>query len=229
MKKTLLALAMMAGMTTAAHANVSVSANNGTLHITNGITGFQTFGDMMDGMTITGLYNNVSTTAIWADTGSGCGAANAGTWSVSMCGDTFGGTWTVTNASDGLLRSLSFDGSPGRTLFDRGTPPPNGFDSGTPDSARGWDVTNNDVNLQLDVTYTDILGIAGDPLSPYFDLYTRVNMFINGGNGIRFGSFGFIMDTDNATSDVIKTPEPGSLLLMGLGLLGLGAARRRRA
>jgi hypothetical protein len=222
MKKTVLALAMLAGMTTVAQAAVTVTATNGTPQTTTALTGFATSGDEMVGMQITGVYGGSAFSATWAANGSGCGIASNAFFSVSQCGDTFSSPWTLSNTGTGLLTSLSFLGVPGRTVFDRTNPSP-----GTGGSANGADFALTTTGPDIDVTYTDILRVP--PGAAVGDLYTRVNLLFNGGNGWGGGAFSFIMDADNARTDIVQAPEPGSLLLMGLGLAALGAARRRRA
>lgn len=223
MKRTLLALALMAGLVSMAQA-VTVSASNGVVHTTNGLTGFQTDGNEMVGMQVTATFaNGGSSTATWvANTGT-CGSASNTGWIVRMCGDTFTGTWEAVNAFGSDLITLLFDGQgdqgQGRTVFDRTDPNP-----GSSNSAQGADVASADQRL-IAAAYSDAIAIS--PNLPVGDVYTRVLLTFSG-----FGNLSdveFTMDTDNATSAIIRVPEPTSLALVGLGLLAAAGVRRKLA
>lgn len=63
----------------------------------------------------------------------------------------------------------------------------------------------------------------------------RSNMFVSflffGGetfDSIRLTSTNFAFETDNHTFRAVSVPEPGTLALLGMGLIGVAAARRRR-
>jgi PEP-CTERM motif len=104
-----------------------------------------------------------------------------------------------------------------------------GFSPTSPSNDEGW---GDDFGSQisgfacLSCGLTESWTIDGD--------YTSVDQVLNGGSGKSSVDF-FLFDTDGNewgadAEPLTATPEPGSLLLMGTGALGLiGAVRRRLA
>jgi hypothetical protein len=199
-------------------------ATGGGSSISTGLTGFQTFGDMMVGMRVRAVFDNGHTdNQVWGATGAGSGAAvgtdgSGGGWTISQSGDTFSvGSWGLSYSGNSKLRTITLFGAPGRTVFDRTNPAP-----GTPGSANGrdFDVTSGSTSLNITATYFDIMQINAN--APVGDLYSTLSLQFNNRAGFG-GQMLFSQDTDNATSDVV--PEPATMV--GLGL-GLAAFLRRR-
>jgi len=207
---------------TGAAAVVVINKDATTVDSIPGLTTFQTFGDMMTGMSVTATFTDAGPlTAIWGATGPGAGGAFDAGWSLVESGDTFSSAWTFSFLSDtlGMLTSLVLDGTPGLTVFD--TTEPN---TGTDGSAQGLDfVFSGTPDFDVTATYSNIVAIgAADPVGDIFHILS----IDFGENGPRTGSFAFLQDTDNDSR--LQTPEPGVLGLIGLALIGLGCARAGR-
>src|SRR5512143_1608987 len=92
--KVLLAtLCAVALMTPAWGQIVTVQKDPGNTWVTTALTGYSTYGDMMDGMTVTAYFaGGGSQSALWQDTGVGAGQAAGTDWYLSEVGDTFDGS-----------------------------------------------------------------------------------------------------------------------------------------
>src|SRR5262249_17935497 len=159
---------------------ITVTSDPGTTNTTGGITGFQTFGDMMVGMSVTAFFTNGSSeVATWMATGPGAGRAQGTGWSLSESGDTFSPAlgsdpWNLRNAIPGDIgiTRLVLDGGPGMTIFDRTNPSP-----GTPGSGSGLDFTSDHFDA-LDITATYRNQVAVTPNAPVGDIYRVLDVQI---------------------------------------------------
>ena len=184
-----------------------------------GVQNCQTSGDDMAGMLVrVDFVVGGPVNAVWAATGLGAGAAGgpfgSGNWSLSLSGDSFSNPWLLVNTTGVSIKSIWIDAFPGNTVFDIKSD-----STYTPNSALG---KANFTEPPQYATFKSAVAIAGDPNSPYGDLYRYLKIDFDPLLSCD-GRTQWYADTDT----IAPVPLPGGILLLSSGLLSLLRLRRR--
>jgi hypothetical protein len=160
--------------------------------------------------------------------------------------DTYPGDWRFDLYQDADLKSVTFSGFGGNTVFDRTRPSPGtpgsdvGNDGNLIDRCFGFLASNGCVSFDNNIVeYRNAVSLNG---TTYGDLYesvfidfTNVALYngwrrsnANGGLDESYSEFYLRMDSDNARLTAVPEPATLALVLPGLAALGVAARRRRR-
>jgi hypothetical protein len=234
--------AMAAAVATAAAAPLAAQTNSfvaGTQFNGPAITGSATSGALMAGMTVSVDFTDTpSASGAWGDLGGGTCGVNFGGFTLTLgCGsDTFNTSWSVNNATSRGVRSIRLNGASGRTVFDCGWTGSScnntgtGPLDGTVNSADGRSLTSFGGSYTGGVVgqYSNLFGVNG--AAPVGDLFEQLTITFSDVLGAG-GTYQFRADADNSSFDApppVAVPEPATLALTLVGLIGMGSVARRR-
>lgn len=227
--QSLLVAGLSAGLLFAgqAQAAATIYKDLSTVSYITGLTQYATYGDMMDGMSVTAYFaGGGSETRSWLHTGVGSGGVTGTGWSLGLSGDSFSSNWIfdfAVGTNPLVLTKLVLNGDPGLTVFDKYFCDINIIGCPEKEGSLGSELGLDFVfagNETADVTYANAVALAGN--APVGDIWYSLTIDF-GRIGIS-SDFSFKQDTDNVVS---RVPEPAALALFGVGLIGLGLTRRR--
>jgi len=213
----------------------------GVLHETTAFASFSTTGAEMAGMGVHIDYVDGSThDATLQFLSAGNGRVDDGSLFLNI-GNTGNNSyaWLLSNSSALGIRSISFDGQPGNTVFDVSFPFGNfaGFSFvGTPGTSTGRELDLNslyNIYSGMTVTYSDAVALVGSPAVG--DVFRRMTIDFSTGRVLGSGALiEFRQDTDSLEFGAVlapaSVPEGGATAAMlCAGLAGLALTARRRA
>jgi hypothetical protein len=202
------------------------------------VDGFNTFGNLMDGIMVTAFFDGGGSETIeWLATVDDSGSATGTDWSLSVDGHTHHAVsphepWVLSNSTGSALTMLVIDAYVGNIAFDLDdsseiTPGSEiGLTFGPNGHSGSHDISGNFVDGDVTALYSNPLTINGGSLPGTPDLYgtlklTFFDSALPSGETVEFDA-----DTDFITMNV---PEPSTLmLLVGAAFVGLCSRRKNQ-